>query len=347
VGRLPIITDDIFGNPKIAAPNHAPNGEVLVGKQPPRRPDGEPTTDALAGLGVLQHGVVVVDLILSIVVTGLRRSPVPVQRSSDARGKPARVTDTSARAEIEEVQEYGLLAQNNEGSALSITTLETHAGLVVQQAAEEIDPKRVRRLKEIQNSTFYVVKLVSGDTVIHAVRKTDATWHTKNARNKMTVYFVDQQLGLDDVPRFDLFSSIDFFIVGDGILIRNKAHFESILSYKEAHKDDFAALQAEDEFTAIFSDLGSLRAHIGENKIQLRRASAIRQKGHYKDANFMINLRGRYAEFGLNLLFDATGRIVPTADTCRDIIVALLDHRLESGFSKNIYDVPDARPVAV
>lgn len=61
----------------------------------------------------------------------------------------------------------------------------------------------------------------------------------------------------------------------------------------------------------------------------------------------MINLRGRYAEFGLNLLFDATGRIVPTADTCRDIIVALLDHRLESGFSKNIYDVPDARPVAV
>ena len=83
VGWLPIITDDIFGNPKIAAPNHAPNGEVLVGKQPPRRPDGEPTTDALAGLGVLQHGVVVIDLILGIVVTGLRRSPVPVQRSSD------------------------------------------------------------------------------------------------------------------------------------------------------------------------------------------------------------------------------------------------------------------------
>ena len=78
-----IITDDIFGNPKIAAPDHAPNGEVLVGKQLPRRPDGEPTTDALAGLRVLQHGVVVIDLILSIIVTGLRRSPVPVQRSSD------------------------------------------------------------------------------------------------------------------------------------------------------------------------------------------------------------------------------------------------------------------------
>ena len=78
VGWLTIITDDIFGNPKIAAPNHASDGEVLVGKQPPRRPDGEPTTDALAGLRVFQHDVVVVDLILNIVVTGLRRSSVPV-----------------------------------------------------------------------------------------------------------------------------------------------------------------------------------------------------------------------------------------------------------------------------
>src|ERR1700720_3521412 len=48
VGRLPIIADDIFGNPNIAAPKHTPNGEVLVGQQPSRRPDGEPATDALA-----------------------------------------------------------------------------------------------------------------------------------------------------------------------------------------------------------------------------------------------------------------------------------------------------------
>ena len=82
VGRLPIIADDIFGNPKITVAKHTLNGEVLVGKQPPRRPNGDPATDALAGLRILQHGVVVVDLILSIVVTGLRSGPVPIQRGS-------------------------------------------------------------------------------------------------------------------------------------------------------------------------------------------------------------------------------------------------------------------------
>jgi hypothetical protein len=65
-----------YSDPKIAVAKHTPYGEVLVGKQPPRRPDGEPATGALAGLGILQHGVVVIDLILSIVVTSLRRGPV-------------------------------------------------------------------------------------------------------------------------------------------------------------------------------------------------------------------------------------------------------------------------------
>ena len=79
-----IIGDDIFSNPEIAAAEYTPNGEVLVGKQPTRRPDGTPATDALAGLGILQHRVVVVDLMLDIIVAGLRRSPVPIQRGSVA-----------------------------------------------------------------------------------------------------------------------------------------------------------------------------------------------------------------------------------------------------------------------
>ena len=35
----------------------------------------------------------------------------------------------SQTAKIEEVEPYGLLAQNNEGSALSISAVETHVGL--------------------------------------------------------------------------------------------------------------------------------------------------------------------------------------------------------------------------
>lgn len=120
-----------------------------------------------------------------------------------------------------------------------------------------------------------------------------------------------------------------------------------MLSYKEAHKEDFAELQKETQFLAAFSDIGALAAYVGENKMQLRRVSAIRQKGYYKDPLFMTRLRGRYKEFGLNLVFDSTGKIVPSPETCRDVFQALLDHRLGSAFSTNVYDVPDTSKVSI
>ena len=251
------------------------------------------------------------------------------------------------RNRIEEVQEYSLLAQNNEASVLGITAIETHAGLVINQAAGEVAQKKVVQLKEIQNTSFYAIKLVSQDVVIFAIRKADASWRAKKVFSAISVVFADNQLGLDLDPGFNISKSIDFFVVGDDVLISNKTNFESVLNYKQAHKDDFVELQAEPEFLAVFSSMELLIAHIGENKIQLRRASAIRQKGHYKDSNFMKNLKNSHAQFGLHLQFDDQGKIVPSPESCRDIMQALLDHRLTSAFSNNVYDVPDATNVTV
>ena len=207
----------------------------------------------------------------------------------------------SERHRITEIHEYGLLAQTNESSALSISTVETHAGLIVDKAGGDISARKVRTLKDLQNTDFYVVKLVSGDKVLHGVKKAGFSWRTSKA---ITVFFSDNKLDLAKVPSFDISPTLDFFILGDDVIISQKAQFESILNCKEAHKDDFEALQREPEFATVFSSLDSLEVYVGENKIQLRRASAIRQKGHYKDPNFMQRLRNRHKEFGLDLVFD-------------------------------------------
>ncbi len=249
------------------------------------------------------------------------------------------------RARITEVHEYGLLAQNNEGSALTIDTVETHGGLVVIQAAAEIPTKKVTELKELKNTEFYAIKLVAGEKVIYAVRKADGSWKTRRVVNLISVYFSDQHLGLASDPGFSIAKNVDFFIAGEKTLISSKPNFESVLSYKAAHIQDFQQLQIEDKFKAVFTSLEALLEHIGDNKIQLRRASAIRQKGHYKDPVFMENLRKNAALFKLSIKFDAMGRIIPTLASCRDIMQALLDHRLQSGFSNNIYDVQDTANV--
>ena len=249
------------------------------------------------------------------------------------------------RNRITEVQEYSLLAETNESSALSIATLETHAGLIVVQAAAETPTLKTRGVRDLKNTAFYVVKLAHQSDIIHAVRKTDASWRAKTAANLISVLFSDNQLDLDQDAGFNISKNIDFFIVGTDILISKKMNFESVLSFKAAHQEDFIALQSEPEFREVFTSMEALLTYVGENKIQLRRIAAIRQKGHYRDPDFMRKLKQNYARFGLNLEFDADGKLVPSMERCRDIFQALLDHRLLSGFSDNVYDVQDAAPI--
>lgn len=131
------------------------------------------------------------------------------------------------------------------------------------------------------------------------------------------------------------------------ILISGKSNFESVLSYKQAHLEDFTELTQQVDFSHIFSNVAPVVEYVGKNKIRLRRALAIHQKGHYKDPVFMGHLRNNYANFGLVLEFDHNLKLVVTEINCPDVFTALLDHRLKSPFSQNVYDVQDTNNVII
>ncbi len=250
----------------------------------------------------------------------------------------------STVARIQEIGEFGLLASTNDGQALCIKSDETHAALLGAQVAAEIPDRQISKVKEVLNSKSYVAKFVIGDAVVLACKKLDSTWSTKKSGSLVPAAFTDATLTLAPENTFQMPKDFDFFVVGDDLVISAKGAFESVLFYKEAHQQDFSQLLVEQEFSDCFSGVGPLEEFVGSNKLLLRRACAIRQKRHYADADFMNNLRARFGEFKLNINFDDAGRIVPCQTTCRDIFNALLDHRLKSGFSNNIYDVPDVNP---
>ena len=259
-----------------------------------------------------------------------------------------RTAFSNERDRIQETMEYSLLAENNEASALRIEKDETHAGIVIFSSGEEVETKRARSESDLVNTNFYAIKATHGESVIYAVRQADRSWKSRHRRSLRSTYIMrEHELTVDDTPRFDIHDGVNFFVVGDQLLINGKKQFESILRYKAAHVSDFDSLKAEAEFSGIFSDVAPLDEHIRNNKIQLRRAQAIRQKGHYRDVAFMQRLRDNYIHFGFQIEFDDQGLIVPTPETCSEIITALLDHRLSSAFSENIYDVQNTTTVAV
>lgn len=252
---------------------------------------------------------------------------------------------TEARGGIAETHPYSLLAQVNEGSALLIGSDETHAPVILAQTSDPTAARKVRQVRHINNSAFYVVKFVSGGHTLHAVRKTDSSWRSRKALNILNVLFTDEGLTLDVSPHFSLSRHFDFVVHGGNVFVFEKNRFESVLSYKQAQADDFAALQTEAAFTAAFADLAPLVAFVGSNKIHLRRACAIRERGYFRDADFMDRLRQEHVQMGFNFAFDDQGRFDCTEASCPDIIKALLDHRLDSRLSRRMYDVENTEVV--
>jgi hypothetical protein len=218
--------------------------------------------------------------------------------------------------------------------------------LVDAQALNPTPNRKVRQLKQIANSGFYMLRFATVAGVLLAVRKTNPTWSTRRSSKMVRVVFTDDQLDIDQRPSFSLEPFFDFFVFNGEIYVSNKGRFESVLAYRAGHMEAFQELTIEADFNAIFSDMGPITAFVGDNKIQLRRGIAIREKAHYKDVGFMQNLRNHCAAMNLQIAFDGAGRIVPTPETCRDIFQALLDHRLDSRLSNQLYDVQSTEPVA-
>jgi hypothetical protein len=250
------------------------------------------------------------------------------------------------RAAIVETLEYDLLALNEEGSALTLPTDETYAPLIVAAVANETPARKVKALRHLANSKFYAIKLVSPEGTLLAIRKTDNTWSSKKTAGLIKMVYSDDELDVDNDPTFTVQPFFDFYILDDRIFILSKPRFESVLLYKAGHTGAFQTLIGEPEFTAIFSDVAPINDFVGANKIRLRRAIAIQQKGHYRDQNFMANLRQHHVAMGLNIQFDAQGRIVATPETCRDIFQALLNFRLDSRLSGELFDVQHSEPIA-
>ena len=264
---------------------------------------------------------------------------------TDELAKRLRSTVSLSLTGIEETVEYGILAQNHETSALTIEADETDAHLIATQIMDPTPDLKVRDLEDLRDSDFYVARFTSDGTAMMALRKTDASWSTRKSGGLIRMVFSDDELDVEDDALFTVRPDFDFFVLNGSIFIRSKPRFESLLNYKAGHEEAFQTLTMEPSFEAIFADLAPLTEFVGTNKIHLRRAVAIQQKGHYKDMNFMTRLRAECGKMNLNIAFDASGRIVATVESGRDIFQALLDHRLDSRLTSRLYDVPSAEQV--
>ncbi len=252
-------------------------------------------------------------------------------------------------AEVSRITEhapYSYISQTNENSCLTIdqsTTNFTKLKTLVDRLESE---HRIEDSKDLKGAKGYVVKFISNGITVYAVKRSTSTWKTSYPNKYINMVFSNGELAAVEDKSFSIEKNFDFYVVNDTIFIANKRGFETSIQHREAYIQAFTQLQAAPSFNSLFSDIAPIVEYVGNNSIHLRRMGVIEQKGIYNNPNFIPNLVRVSSARNWGINFDSTSNtIIPCSNTTGTILQVLLDHRLMSEITDNIYDVPDATEI--
>lgn len=253
------------------------------------------------------------------------------------------------KKELERITEftpYTYLAETNENSCL---TLEI-GGSDFEHLKTQIDRPEpecaVRSIKDIKGSEGYVVKFIHNSQTIYAIKRSNGNWKTGYPKKFINIVFKNGELSATEDNGFSIEKSFDFYCLNDKLFVASKRSFESSMAHRSAYARAFTDIQQSAEFSALFTTMQPLIDHVGNNSIQLRRMAVVEQKSLYAHPDFLPVLRTVSMTRGWGLNFDAsTNQLIPCINTVKIILQVLLDHRLLSEVTQNMYDVPDATQI--
>jgi hypothetical protein len=253
---------------------------------------------------------------------------------------------TFVNTEIERITEhspYSYIAQTNENSCLTLdpsTTNFSNLKILVDRLETE---HRIDDSNDLKGANGYVVKYISNGVTVYAVKRSTTSWKTSYPRKYINMVFSNGELSGVADNSFSIEKNFDFYVINNVAFIANKRGFESSMKYREAYSQAFTQLQETPSFSNLFSDLEPIVDYVGTNSMQLRRMGVVEEKEIYTRPDFITKLIAVNTARGWGLNFDAENNtIIPCAETTSTILQILLDHRLMSEITTNIYDVPDA-----
>ncbi|MEC4723862.1 DUF4868 domain-containing protein [Noviherbaspirillum sp. CPCC 100848] len=247
---------------------------------------------------------------------------------------------------LTECSQYSYLAETNDNSCLATAVSECNFHLLKAQVDRPEPEHPARDIKDLKGAEGYVVKFIHGAHTVYAVKRSTASWKTAYPKKYINMIFRNGELAAAEDNGFSIEKNFDFYCLDSSIFISGKRNFEATMEYKAAYAQAFASLRQKPDFSALFTDMQPLITYVGTNSIQLRRMAVVEQKGIYSRPNFLPNLQVVSQRRGWALNFDrTTNQIIACDQTAKTIMQVLLDHRLLSEITDEIYDVPDAVPI--
>jgi len=244
---------------------------------------------------------------------------------------------------VTEFAPYTYLAENNENSCLTMAADESDFPSLKALVDRHEPDHAVQSVKDMMGAEGYVVKFSNGAKTVYAVKRSTSSWKTKYPKKYINMIFQNGELSAAQDTTFSIERNFDFYLIDGTLFIAGKRAFESAMAHREGYAQAFSDLQQDASFSGMFTNMQPLIDYVGTNSIQLRRMAVVEQKALYAQPNFLASLQTVSTARGWGLNFaPGSNRIIPCVQTARTILQVLLDHRLLSEVTQNIYDVPDA-----
>lgn len=263
--------------------------------------------------------------------------------TDDALNALLKATVQREVARLTEFSPYTYLAENNDNSCLMLPVVDSDFAHLKSQIDKPEPEWKVRSIRDLKGAEGYAVKFVHNNRTVYAVKRSAENWKTSYPKKFINVVFENDELAAAQDNGFSIERTFDFYSLDDALLIAYKRAFESSMQHRAAYAQAFSGLRHNAAFANIFTNMQPIIDFVGTNATQLKRMATVEQRAVYAHPQFLPTLKAVSIRRGYGLNFDvATNQIIPCAQTAKDIVQVLLDHRLHSEITENIYDVPDA-----
>lgn len=198
----------------------------------------------------------------------------------------------------------------------------------------------IQAKEELFNAKAYMV-IYRNDGELRLITYTliPENWKMRQQKRLLSITWNNEAFDqLDNQDIFSIAQNVDLICFTDAVFMSSKKRFEQALNFRERVVAEVNNFYQEANRLGLFTNEQLLSTRIGRNQRYLRKINVIQNLGHYRDPNFLAQLKIISEDQGWNIQFDGT-QIILQENNIDEVLLLLQHKRLNSPITNRYYDI--------
>ena len=275
-------------------------------------------------------------------ILGQSRYPIRyVQTTANLRSRLSAMLSDQL-GQVQNTREYTFDCPDADQDEFLAIGIEETDFLAIRNAVEPGLPAEnyIQGKEELFNAKAYmVIYRNDGDLRLITYTLIPENWKMRQQKRLLSITWNNEAFDqLDNQDVFSIAQNVDLICFGAAIFMASKKRFEQALNFRERVIAEANNFYQEAAQLGLFTNGELLNVRVGRNQRYLRKINMIQTLGHYKNPDFLGQLKIISEDQGWNIQFDGT-QIILQEDNIDEVLLLLQHKRLNSPITNRFYDI--------